>query len=641
MANFYNQLDRPVQDKDINYLNKDFTSFKTQLEQFAQVYFPNTFNDFTDSQPGQVFVEMAAYVGDVLGFYLDTQLKEHFLTTAEETENIYEAAYLLGYTPRVSVPSTAQLDMYQLIPAIGSDYVPDFRYAIKVKEGSEFSGNVPFYLNEDVDFQYSSSLDPTEVRVYEYDGSNNPKYYILKKKGKVKNGEIKTQAFTVGTPEKFKMLSFTDVSFIEMISCTDSNGNEWYNVPYLAQETIFEEVENKPKFDQTLSGFSNSTPSLLRLKKVPKRFATRVKDGNGNIDIMFGSGISNNADEIIIPNPDNVGAGLMNGLTRLNYAFDPSNFLLTRTYGEVPKDTTLTFKYLAGGGIQSNVPTNSIETISYLDYEFKNGVENLDVGLVDFVINSVAITNPFPSTGGASADTIEEVRQNSIANFAAQQRTLTKEDYLIRALSMPSKFGSIAKAYITQDQQITPTTSETVNNPLALNLYVLGYDINKNLLITNEASKENLKTYLDQYRPMTDAINIKDGYIVNFGVDFEISVASNQNSNEVISNCIGALQDLFKIENQQLNQPIVISEVYTRLYKVKGVLNVVKCDFINKTGEDSGYSRYRYDMKSATRNGVIYPSLDPMIFEIKNPNSDIRGRVVTNISNVSNTSEVY
>lgn len=641
MANLYNQLDRPIQDKDIKYLNKDFTSFKDQLTQFAQVYFPNTFNDFSDAQPGQVFVEMAAYVGDVLSFYLDTQLKEHFLTTAQETENIYEAAYLLGYTPRVSVPSVANVDLFQLLPATGGSYNPDFRYAINVKKGTSFGAEKnPFNLVEDVNFGFSSSYSPTEIRVYEYDSMNKPKYYILKKQGKVKNGVIKTTTFDITSPEKFLKLEFNDPSFIEMVSCVDSDGNNWYEVPYLGQETIYEEVANKPKFDQTLSGFSNKTPSLLRLKKVPKRFATRVKDGNGNIELMFGSGISSNADEIITPNPDNVGSGLLNGLTRLNYAFDPSNFLLTRTYGEVPTNTTLTFTYLSGGGISSNVPSNGIESINSLNSEFRDE-SILATSLIDFTLSTLAVTNPKPSSGGSSGDSIEEVRQNSIMNFAAQQRTVTKEDYLLRAVSMAPKFGSVAKAYITQDQQITPTSTETINNPLALNLYVLAYDINNNLILTNEATKENLKTYLDQNRMMTDAINIKDGYIVNFGVDFEISVASNENSNEVLTNCISAIQDLYQIDNMQLNQPIVKSELYTRLYKVKGVLNVAKCKFTNIVGDGIGYSKYRYDMKTALKNGVLYPSLDPMIFELKNPNSDIRGKVVIDGGEDGDATTIY
>ena len=627
MANLYNQLDRPVQDKDIRYLNKDFTSFKSQLETFAQVYFPNTFNDFSDAQPGQVFVEMAAYVGDVLSFYLDTQLKEHFLTTAQETENIYEASYLLGYTPKISLPSTAMLDLYQLLPAVGVSYTPDYDYTLVLEKGSAFgSGDISFNLTDDVDFGFSSSYDPTEIRVYEYDNLGNPKYYILKKQGKVKEGNEKEVSLSVSGPEKFNKLLFNDPSFIEMISCVDSDGNSWHEVPYLGQETIYEEIANKPKFDQTLSGFSNKTPSLLRLKKVPKRYALRVRDGDGNIELMFGSGISSHADETITPNPDNVGAGLVNGLTRLNYAFDPSNFLLTRTYGEVPTNTTLTFKYLSGNGNLGNVPTNKINEIRKKYYKNK---ENLHPGILDFVVKSLAVTNPTPATGGSSGDSVEEIRQNSIMNFAAQQRTVTKEDYLLRATSMAPKFGSVSKAYITQDQQITPTSTDTINNPLALNLYVLTYNINKKLSLVNEATKENLKLYLDQNRMMTDAINIKDGYIINFGVDFEISVASNQNSKGVLANCISAIQDLYQIDNMQLNQPIVKSELYTRLYKVKGVLNVSKCVFINKTGEDAGYSKYRYDMKSSEKDGVIYPSLDPMIFELKNPNSDIRGKVVT------------
>ena len=639
MANLYNQLDRPVQDKDIKYLNKDFTSFKNQLEEFAQVYFPNTFSDFSDAQPGQVFVEMASYVGDVLSFYLDTQLKEHFLTTAQETENIYEASYLLGYRPKISTPSTAVVDLYQLLPASGSEYNPDFNYGLTLEKDSTFGdGKMKFSLINDVNFRFSSSYDSSEVRVYEYDNVGNPKYYIVKKQGKVKSGELKEITFNVGGPEKFNKLLFNDPSFIEMVSCVDSDGNSWYEVPYLGQETIYEEIANKPKFDQTLSGFSNKTPSLLRLKKVPKRYALRVKDGLGNIELMFGSGISSNADEIITPNPDNVGSGLLNGLTRLNYAFDPSNFLLTRTYGEVPTNTTLTFTYLTGGGVSSNTPSNKINEIS--SKKFRNK-ENLAPSLLNFVVNSVAVNNPKPATGGSSGDSIEEVRQNSIMNFAAQQRTVTKEDYLLRAVSMDPRFGSIDKAYITQDQQITPTSTETINNPLALNLYVLSYDINRKMSLTNEATKENLKTYLDQNRMMTDAINIKDGYIVNFGIDFEISVASNENSNGVLTNCINAIQDLYKIDNMQLNQPITKSELYTRLYKVKGVLNVAKCEFINKTGEDKGYSKYRYDMKTALKDGVLYPSLDPMIFELKNPNSDIRGKVVTDGGEDGDATTIY
>lgn len=629
MSDLYNQLDRPSQDKEIRYLNKDFTSFKSQLEEFAKVYFPNSFNDFSESSPGQVFIEMSAYVGDVLSFYLDTQLKEHFLTTAEETENIFESAYLLGYKPNISAPSTAIVDLYQLVPSSGSNYDPDFRYAITLKENSSFSGNgVDFVLDDNVDFSSSSSFDPTEVRVYEYDGSSNPKYFILKKQGKVKSGTLTSQTFTVGNPEKFKTLQFNDPNFIEIVDCVDSDGNNWYEVPYLGQETIFEELPNKPKNDQYLAGLFNETPKLLRLKKVPKRFATRIIDGDGNIELMFGSGISSGADELIVPNPDNIGSGKVNGLSRLNYSFDPSNFLLTRTYGQVPSNTTLTVNYITGGGIESNVASNTIEEISFLDYEF-NEPDDLDGGIRDFVVNSLAVTNPGPSTGGSSGDTIEEVRQNSIANFASQQRTVTKEDYLVRALSMPSRFGSISKAYITQDQQITPSTNETINNPLALNLYTLGKDINGNFNTLNEATKENLKIYLDQYRLMTDAINIKDAYIINLGIDFEISTNSNQNSNEVITNCINVLKDYFDNDKQQINQPIVISELYNLLYKVKGVLNVVKLDIINKTGEDNGYSNYRYDIPSATREGIIYPSLDPMIFEIKTPDSDIRGKITT------------
>jgi len=633
----YSKVSNKTQDKDVKYLNKDFNSYKNQLMEFAEVYFPDNFNDFSEGNPGMMFLEMAAYVGDVLSFYTDTQLRETFLSLAQEKENLYNMAYAMGYKPRVTAASNVNLEIFQLIPSkeIGpSNYIPDFDYALKISPNSVFNSTEgpKFYLSNQVNFNVSSSndgtgLDPTNVSIYSYDSNNNPAYYLLKKSAKAISGETKSQTFTIGSAEKFKTLELFDNNIISIESVVDSEGNNWSEVPYLAQDTIFEEIENTGANDPVLKQYNNQTPFLLKLKKSTRRFITRFKTNN-QLEIQFGAGTSDKADEEIIPNPDNIGLGINDGRSALDKAYDPSNFLFTKTYGQAPANTTLTITYVVGGGLESNVQSN---TINEIDTLISVNKPNLNNGLLNYVKSSVTSNNPEPATGGGAGDSIEDIRLNAMANFSAQQRTVTKDDYIIRTLSLPSKFGRIAKAYITQDDQtsILSTESNNIPNPLALNLYTLGYNQNKHLSTLNTATKTNLATYLEQYRMLTDAINIKDAFVINFKLDFEITAFKNYNNENVILDCISELKDYFLIDKWQVNQPIIISEISNLLAGITGVQTVEKVTLENKNGLSLGYSQYKYDFVGATRKGVIYPSMDPSIFELKYPNQDINGRVTT------------
>jgi len=280
---------------------------------------------------------------------------------------------------------------------------------------------------------------------------------------------------------------------------------------------------------------------------------------------------------------------------------------------------------MVGGGLNSNVDSNLITRKGTISTTPTAG--NLDSAVLTTAINSIAVNNPFSATGGGDGDTVEDIRLNAVANFSAQQRTVTKDDYLFRTLAMPSKFGKVSKVYIIQDNQISVDSGKRISNPNALNLYTLGYDINKNLTTLSIATKENLAVYLDQYRMLTDSINIKDGYVINIGVDFDIVVATNFNNEEVLLNCINAMKDYFNVDRWQINQPIILGEIANTLYQVPGVQTVTSISVTNKAGESLGYSKYKYDLDSATVNGVIYPSQDPSIFEVKYPNTDIKGRV--------------
>ena len=627
----YNKVSNKTQEKDIKYLNKDYNSFKEQLMDFAEVYFPNNFNDFSEGNPGMMFLEMAAYVGDILSFYTDTQLRESFLQLAQERNNLFNLAYAMGYKPKVTTASSVDLELFQLVPAkvdASFEYKPDFDYALAIEATSTFTGDgTTFYLDKKLDFNFSSSFEPTTVSVYEYDPSNNPKYFLLKKTAKAISALPRSKDFSVGSAEKFKTLTLFDTNIISIESVVDSQGNIWNETPYLAQDTVFEEVKNIGAEDPTLHQYNQQTPYLLKLKKASRRFITRFVSNN-ELQLQFGAGISDKTDEEIIPTPDNIGLGIKDGRSKLDVAYDPSNFLYTKAYGQVPSETTLTVTYLTGGGLGSNVPSN---TITKIDRLIVTEDPTTSLSMRQTVKSSVAVNNPEAAKGGGAGETTDEVRMNTMAHFSAQQRTVTKNDYLIRTLSMPARFGRVAKAYITQDDQTSPLTTEPnrIPNPLALNLYTLGYDKDKKITTLNTATKTNLSTYLEQFRMLTDAVNIKDAFPINFSIDFEITVFKNYNNEEVILDCITELQNYFNIDKWQINQPIIISEVENLIGGVRGCQTVEKVEFTNKSGTNIGYTQYKYDFIGATKKGVIYPSMDPSIFEIKYPNRDIKGKVTT------------
>jgi hypothetical protein len=619
--------------KDVKYINKDFGQFRQNLINFARNYFPNTYNDFNESSPGMMFIEMASYVGDVLSFYTDHQLQESLLSNAQERSNLYTLAGVFGSKVRTNATSNVTLDVFQLVPAVGSgtNARPDLRYALGIQSDMRVSTEtgVNFRTLQSVDFHASGSNSPLDISVYEIDATGNVTKYLLKKQVPAVSGDIKSTTFSFNEPKIYDKIVLPDTNVLEIVSIVDSDGNKWYEVDYLAQDTIIDAVENISYNDPSLTADRGSAPYILKLSTVPRRFVTRLNSSN-QIEIQFGAGISSNVDEEIIPNPKNVGNGLQYLTRTTSVDIDPSNFLYTQTYGIAPSNTTLTVTYSVGGGVASNVGVNTITTINSVVYN--NSVDsNLDSVTLNNAKASVAISNPMPATGGSSQKSIDNIRQDAMANFAAQNRAVTREDYIVRCYSMPPKFGAVQKAYIVQDEQteMTATGPTRIPNPLALNLYTLGYNDSKQLVPLTNTVKENLKTYLSQYRILTDAINIKDAFIINIGVQFEIITKPNYNSNEVLLRCINYIKQKFDNDNMQINQPIVISSLYSELDTIEGVQSVVNVYISNLYDSDLGYSGNIYNIDGATKNGIIYPSLDPSIFEVKFPNQNIFGRVVT------------
>jgi len=609
---------------DIKYLNKDFTTFKNELIEYAKSYYPTVYNDFSQASPGSMFIEMASYVGDVLSFYLDNQLQETFLQYAKQKNNLYTMAYMFGYRPKVTSAAIANLDVYMQVGVVGpaGNKTPDWTNAITIQPGmqvkSNTNNNVSFYVPNKVDFTVSSSLDPTDVSVYLTDISGNPTKFLLKKSTQALSGQVKTTTSTFGAAKRYSTINIQDSNIISVLKVIDSNSNIWYEVPYLAQDYILNPVENTALNYPSLYQYANQVPYMLQKVNVPRRFTTRFKTDNSML-LEFGPGINSVADSAVIPNPNSVGVGITTGLTLLNTAFDPSNFVTTQTYGLAPQNTTLTISYLAGGGSEYNVLSNQLTIPT-----------SVSAGSGD--TSTVVTNNPDPASGGGDGDTVEELRQNIQAEFSSQLRAVTQEDYLARTLSMSPKFGKVAKAYVTKDDATFKNYMQdnaSERDQILVSMYVLGLDSNGNLAQPSSALVQNLETYLSEYRMMTDAINIKSAYVINIGCNFDITVRPNFTGQDVVARCLIQLQDFFNVDNWQINEPIILSDIYTLLDQVNGVQTVKKVEIVNKSGVSDGYSEYSYDVPGAILNGVVYPSLDPSIFEVKYPKSDIQGRVVT------------
>ena len=659
--------------RNINYLNKDFSKFRQNLIEYAKTYFPQTYTDFNESSPGMMFIEMASYLGDVLGYYIDDTLKESLITSAEDKKNILALSTYLGYKPKITSPAVVKLAVYQRVGAknVNTSPEPNEEFLLRIKEGMSVQSidGILFRTTEAIDF-----ADPNdrEITIYNRDQTGKVETYLIKKYVSAISAELRTVEKTFTSTEQFSRIDIGDTNVIGIYDVRDGNGNKWYEVPYLAQEMVYVDYANTEQNDKDLAQFKDSVSNVLKLIKTTRRFVTKINEDN-TTSLVFGGGNSTSSDETLIPNFKNVGLGLNSSINKLGESFDPSNFLKTTSYGQAPSSgTTLTVRYLIGGGVNSNVSQGQLTQIQSIEFDEDTTIFDQDsLLLYNSYKSSIAIENEEPASGGRGPETIDEIRENALATFGSQNRAVTRKDYQVRALSLPPKYGGIAKVFCAPDgeldnnspssilsnpntlQEFTDlvtslkekdlseqeikdevntflvgkqTDSKEKNNPFAINLYVLGYDSDKKLSTLNRAIKENLKTYLSEYRLLTDGVNLLDGFIINIGVDFEIRVYSGYNKREVLVKCISEIQKYLNIDKWSFNMPINLSELELIIAGVEGVQSVPKCELTNKC--NGNYSNVRYNIQNATKNKMVYPSLDPSVFEVKYPNKDIKGRVV-------------
>ncbi len=646
--------------KDINYLNRDFTSLRQQLIDFTKQYYPQSYKDFSESSPGQIFIDQAAYVGDVLSYYTDQQFFESYIQFAQDRRNIINGAKYLGYKPKVSSASSSVVDVFQLLPSIrtkDNEYFPDERYCLILQPFSQLSSTpgVNFVIEESIDFSQDTKFSPREITVYSRDNTGAPQFYLIKKATKAYSGTVVNKQVSVTDQVPFYSTKLDETNVLKIVSVTDSNNVKYYEFDYLAQDTIPIEVDNVPLNNQTLSQYRSETPKILKYLRTEKRFVT-VIDENNQTTLQFGANTENYDNTIVIPNPTNVGVALSN-LKNLNISLDNTNVLKEKSYGVSPSNTTLTITYIIGGGLNSNVNSGEIKKI--LGISYLNDVTSLtdsEVILLNTIKNSLRVNNLEAATGGDDAESDEEIRQNAMLNFSTQNRMVTEDDFLLRVYALPAQLGNIAKAFIqsnlTREVQynglitgvVNTENNSTVdltplnpldrrkflqsNSPFTNNLYLLGYDVNKNLTQINPATLQNLITYIQNYKILTDKINIIDGYIINIAVEFKITVFKGFNKSDVLNNCIQSIKSFFEIDKWSFSQPINLSQINFEIMQNEGVQSVSDIVIKNLTIDEGNYSPVAYNISIATQNNIVYPSKDPSVFEVKFPDSDIKGLVV-------------
>lgn len=593
----------------VSLTNRDFKSLKRDLITFGKAYASGSFTDFNESSPGMAVLEFLAYVGDGLHFMLDQAFNESG-NGATELRNVAANAKMRGYKPQGKRPSVGELHWAIEVPATVDSFgqvVPDDAYTPVLLKGSQAlaQNGTPFETLEDVNFTASLGREVTGSR---FDSSTGiPTHFALRKKVEAVAGKTIVETFQVTEFQQFRRLDLGYEDVIEVIEVLDEEGNEWFEVDYLAQDWVFTPDTNE-------GDDSDLVPYVMKLQSAPRRFVVDRDIVTGVSSLVFGSGDGVSYDDELVPNVASYALPLAGRRTFNSFNIDPQNFLKTRSLGLSPHNTTLTVTYRIGGGQDTNVPARTIRQPLVASLDFAS--TNLDALKKGTVESSVGCINLGTMKGGGPAETIREIKANSAAFFAAQSRAVTREDIVARALSIPSKFGKIEKVYVKPTQ----------TSRYSYDVHILSVDADGNLTTATPTLKSNLATYLRKFKLLTDGVNILDADILDLRVYFGVVVAAGKNRSEVLLNCSARLADYFKRDSMQIGQPIVVSDVVAVLQDTVGVVSVYEVSFTNVFGTTDGllYSDDRFSITDNLRDGMLTCPVGS-IFQVKFPTRDIVG----------------
>jgi len=588
----------------IDYTSRDFSSIRRDLTQIAERFYPDTFQDFSEASFGAMMLDAVAYVGDQLSFYLDYNVNESFLDTSYQLDNIIRHGRIMGYKNSGRPSTYGTVALYVLVPASETGLGPDQEYIPVIKRGTRFtsSNGQSFVLTEDVDMSVTNN--PIVVARTDPD-TGSPTYYAIKSYGKVVSGMFNTETISVGAFQRFRTVRLANANVSEIISVFDSEGNEYYEVENLSQDTVFKTLTNK-------NYKNDNVPSVLKPLLVNRKFVTVF--GNDGVTLQFGSGDELSSD--IIAEPQSLAVEVFGKSYVTDTSFDPSRLISNKYYGIVPQNTTLTVFYRQTNPTNSNVAAGGITTVTNRIVEFED-ITSLNASEVSFVRNSLEVGNETPIVGNVSNPTSAEVKQRIYDTFPTQNRAVTQADYENMIYRMPPKYGSVKRCSVQRDPD-----SRRRN----LNVYIISEDRNGNFTQSNSTIKNNLKTWMNNYRMLSDTIDVLDAYIINFGIEFAVQPKKDTDKFTLVDTCIQKLVTEFNQIKYFIGEPISISDIYTKLSEVEGVKSVSSVVIKNKKGDN--YSSVSFDINDNTSpdgSSVVIPK--NAVAELKFPSVDITGKI--------------
>ncbi len=596
-----------------NYVSKDFDSFRNDLLRYARTYFGDKIQDFSEPSLGGLLLDMAASVSDNMSFYLDHQYRETAWSTAVEPANLSRMVREAGIKSKGASPATVNVSIFVEVPAkqVSGVYVPDNDTLPKVLQNTLLvsTNGISFSMPEDVDFAELDRLGNLRGKyvVGVTDASGNPSTFIIKRDVTCVSGKVTSETFTIGaTPVPFLNLTLSNIDVSEVLSVVDDARNQYYEVQTLSQDTVFRNFPN-------MSTDSEEVPRSIEVIPAPRRFVHNVDPLTRLSTLQFGGGTSLTTQDDAIPDPETLALPLYGTNTLSRFSIDPNSLLQTKTLGEAPYNTTITVTYRHGGGTNHNIAAKTLRGVSALKLEFPDACS---ANVARSIRTSFDIRNDQPASGGDVAPTLEELRAQIPAARTQQDRIVTREDLISRVYTLPTKFGRVFRAAARQSP----------DNPLASQLFICSKDSNGFLTVSPDSLKNNLKVYLNEYRLISDAIDILDARVINFRVKFSIFVNPDTNKSTAVQTVISRLRDSLTISNFQIDQPILLSDLQNVIINTPGVLTLVdlKVESLSGTIQDRTYSNVTHNIKQYTRRGVVYGP-PGSIFEMRYPKNDIMG----------------